>query len=132
MAYYETSNAKYKSLIRKLLASDLAHADVLNQTISQLVLNGEALKAASSRIGPKVINADSWKDGLYRIYDSSVKLDSIVEVYYSPDSKEIVLNADITERLEDGAIVFIANDSIDGDIAIDCIEVRNEVMVDAD
>ena len=132
MAYYETSNAKYKSLIRKLLASDLAHADVLNQTISQLVLNGESLNAASSRIGPKVINADSWKGGLYRIYDSSVKLDSIVEVYYSPDSKEIVLNADITERLEDGAIVFIANDSIDGDIAIDCIEVRNEVMVDAD
>lgn len=47
MASYDTGGASFSSGVRKLLTSDWAHADVLNETIGAMVNNEVALQAAT-------------------------------------------------------------------------------------
>lgn len=127
MANYEIGNAAFSSAVRRIESGDWAHANVLNQTIRQCVLNEVALQKASYRIKNKTIKTTAWSKNTFRIYDGDVTEDSLVTVYFAEDSKEEASSAGISGTTEDGAIVLTCQDTPEEDIVIDVIEVRNEV-----
>ncbi|MCD8365793.1 MAG: hypothetical protein LUC83_08310, partial [Clostridiales bacterium] len=123
----ELYNATFSSAVRRLESTDWAHANVLNQTIRQCVLNEVALQKANYRIKNKTIKTTAWSNNTFRIYDGDITADSLVTVYFAEDSKETASNAGISGTTEGGAIVLTCQDTPEDDIVIDVIEVRNEV-----
>lgn len=130
MAYYETGNARYAP-VRKLEATDWNHADVFNATIGQAVENAEALRAATKRIKKISIKPADWKNKQCRIESSEITEESLVDIYFSNASKEAAIEAEIEGTTVSGALVLSCESIPESTIAIDCIEIRNEVVSDA-
>lgn len=131
MAFFDNSNPKFTRFIRKLLPSDWAHADVVNTTLAAMVGNELALSAANSRIDKTIIPAAAWSEKSYQIHNGNIKPNSIVDIYYAKDSKEAVMDAEIEESIEEGTLIFTCATTPKQTINIDCIEIRNEVVMDA-
>lgn len=131
MAFFDISNPIFRPFVRKFLTSDWGHAEVLNATVEQLVKNDIAMYDAIFRINTFSVLVENWKNKEYRIEDSRIRVDSIVDIYYATASKETVLNANIEGRTENESIVLFCEYLPENDITIDCILVRNEVISDA-
>ena len=130
MAYFETINARYGP-VRKLESPDWNHADVFNATLGQMVANSEAVRSSTSRIKNIRISKGDWSNNQFRIENENIQEDSLCDVYYANASKEMVLDANIDGATVDGALILTC-DSVPGkEIVIDCVEIRNEVSVNA-
>ena len=130
MAYYETGNARYGP-VRRLESTDWNHADVFNATLGQMVKNTAAIRAATRRIRGISIKPSDWKNQQYRIEDSGIREESLVDIYFSNASKTAAIEAEIEGITTQGAIVLNCGTVPTSAIVIECIEIRNEVDSDA-
>lgn len=131
MAYYNVSSPDFNSNVRRLEETDWAHAEVLNQTISQAVMNTAALQQASFRLSERTIRASGWSGKKYTISDGRIKASSIAEVYWASNSKETVIDCEIDGYTQDGSLVLTCDTVPETDVVIDIIEIRNEVVDNA-
>ncbi len=130
MAYFETTNARYGP-VRKLESTDWNHADVFNATLGQMVANSEAVRSSTSRIKNIRISKGDWQKNQFRIENENILGDSLCDVYYANASKETVQDANIDGTTVDGTLILSCESVPTKDIVIDCVEIRNEVIVNA-
>ena len=130
MPYYEITNPRYKP-VRKLEPTDWNHADVFNDTLGQMTINTEALRCGTGRIKNIQISPGDWIDNSYEIRNEMIAEDSLCDVYFSQQSKEHAIDAEIDGATADGVLTLYCKNIPDDVIKIDCIEVRNEVIMDA-
>jgi len=130
MADYDVSNPTYGP-VRRLEPTDWNHADVFNATIGQAVENAAAIYNASKIMRNIRIRPGDWNSNQYQINDVSITEDSIVNVYFNNASHTAVQEAEMTGKTEQGALVLACVTVPVREISIDCIEIRNEVRVNA-
>ena len=131
MAYYNVSSPEFNSNVRRLEETDWAHAEVLNQTISQAVVNTAALQRAVFRLAGRTVQASGWNSKEYTISDGRIKASSIAEVYWASGSKETVIDCEIDGYTQDGSLVLTCDTVPETDLVIETIEIRNEVIDNA-
>ena len=131
MASYDTGGASFSSGVRKLLASDWAHADVLNETIGAMVNNEVALQTATFFVRNVTIKTTDWQDNAFSITDDRVTAETAADVYVASASKEVAAECGISGETKKGKFVISCNDLPGESIVIDAIVFRNEVTDDA-
>ena len=78
-------------------------------------------------IGTVSIGVGSWSNKTYTITSELIKENSIVDLYYSPDSKGIIADAEPSYAVEVGRIVITVNMVPAGTVTINSIKVVNDV-----
>lgn len=78
-------------------------------------------------IGTVSIGVGSWSNKTYTIMSELIKENSIVDLYYSSDSKGIIADAEPSYMVAIGRIVITVNTVPAGTVTIDSIKVVNDV-----
>lgn len=99
--------------------------------VVQAAENAAAIYNASKIIRNIRIRPGDWNSKQYQINDVSITEDSIVNVYFNNASHTVVQEAEMTGKTEQGALVLTCVTVPVREISIDCIEIRNEVRVNA-
>lgn len=128
MASYDTDGAKFDSNVRRFLASDWAHADVLNETVNTIVNNEVALQKATFFVRNITIKTTDWKNKSYSISNSGITSDTAADVYVSSASKEIAAECGISGETGNGLFTISCEDVPSDNIVIDAVVFRNEVV----
>ena len=96
-----------------------------------MVANSEAVRSSTSRIKNIRISKGDWQKNQFRIENENILGDSLCDVYYANASKETVQDANIDGTTVDGTLILSCESVPTKDIVIDCVEIRNEVIVNA-
>lgn len=128
MTSYDTDGAKFDSNVRRFLASDWAHADVLNETVNTIVNNEMALQKATFFVRNITIKTTDWKNKSYSISNSGITSDTAADVYVSSASKETAAECGISGETGNGLFTISCEDVPSDNIVIDAIVFRNEVV----